>query len=94
MPKHVNERKHLERLQHNLSVAGNGLFLAGSVLYLPDVSHLLGTLMFVAGSAAALLAGLMPQLIRLWISPRESDRDDVVPPAAAVDAPAVDGAAI
>lgn len=94
MPKHVNERKHLERWQHNLSVAGNGLFLAGSVLYLLDVSHLLGTLMFVAGSAAALLAGLMPQLIRLWISPRESDRDDVVPPAPAVDGSAIDGAGL
>lgn len=77
MPKRANERKRLERLQYRLSVAGNGLFLAGSVLYLSESVALLGTLAFVAGSASALLAGLLPQLMRLWICPRESDGDDV-----------------
>lgn len=86
MPTHANQRKRLERLQYRLSVAGNGLFLAGSVLYLSESVALLGTLAFVAGSASALVAGLLPQLMRLWICPREGEEDvpaTVAPTAAA-----------
>ncbi len=76
MRKRSTERKRLERLQHNLSVAGNGLFLAGSVAYLSDGTTWMGTLAFVLGSAAALLGGLIPQIARLWVAPREGDGDD------------------
>lgn len=87
MPTHANQRKRLERLQYRLSVAGNGLFLAGSVLYLSESVALLGTLAFVAGSASALLAGLLPQLIRLWICPRESEENDTPATPAPTAAP-------
>ncbi len=74
MPKHGRERRRLERTQNRLSVAGNGCYLAGSVLYLVNAS-VLAAWLFVVGSLAALLAGVLPQLIRLWIQPRETEGD-------------------
>lgn len=74
MPKHGLERRRLERTQRRLAIAGNGLYLVGSVLYLVEAS-VTAAWLFVAGSLAALLAGVLPQLIRLWIQPRESDGD-------------------
>lgn len=79
MPKHGRERRRLERLQaerwqEGLAVAGNGCYLAGSVLYLVEAS-VPAAWLFVVGSLAALLAGVLPQLIRLWIQPREPEVD-------------------
>lgn len=72
MPRHGSERRKLERIRDGLAHAGNGLYLAGSVLYLID-SPVAAAWLFVVGSVAALLAGVLPQLIRLWIQPREND---------------------
>lgn len=77
MPMRGRERRRLERIQESLAVAGHGSYLAGSVLFLVDAS-VSAAWLFVLGSAAALLAGVLPQLIRLWIQPRESDEGDGV----------------
>lgn len=55
-------------------MAGNGCYLAGSVLYLLDAPSAAAWL-FVVGSALALLAGFLPRLVRLWIQPREASGD-------------------
>lgn len=77
MPLRGRERRRLERVQETLTVAANGCYLAGSVAYLVEAPSVAAWL-FVVGSAAALLAGVLPQLIRLWIQAREVDGDDVV----------------
>lgn len=69
------ERRRLERIQVSLAVAGHGSYLAGSVLFLVDAS-VSAAWLFVLGSVAALMAGVLPQLVRLWIQPRESDEGD------------------
>jgi hypothetical protein len=78
MPTRGRERRRLERAQESLAVAGNGCYLAGSVLYLVEAPTIAAWL-FVVGSVAALVAGILPQLIRLWIQAREGDGDDAVP---------------
>lgn len=72
VPKRGRERRRLERVQNRLAVAGNGCYLAGSVLYLVEAPASAAWL-FVIGSLAALLATVIPQLVRLWIQPREGD---------------------
>lgn len=49
-----------------------GCYLVGSVLYLVEAPAAAAWL-FVIGSLAALLATVLPQLVRLWIQPREGD---------------------
>lgn len=78
MPKHGRERRRLERMQQHLAVAGNGCYLAGSVLYLVE-APVPAAWLFVLGSLAALLSGVLPQLVRLWIQPREKDGDPRAP---------------
>lgn len=68
-------RRRLARSGHGLATAGNGFYLVGSVLYLSEATTLLATWAFVVGSAFALTAGLLPQLVRLWIQPREGEDD-------------------
>ena len=77
MPIRGRERRRLERAQEALAVAGNGCYLAGSVLYLVEAPSVAAWL-FVVGSAAALLAGVLPRLVRLWIQEREVEGDDAV----------------
>lgn len=72
MPKRGRQRRRLERAQSRLAVAGNGCYLAGSVLYLVE-APVSAAWLFVIGSLAALLATVLPQLVRLWIQPREGD---------------------
>ena len=76
MQKYSHQRKRLERLQRRLAVAGNGLFLAGSVLYLSDSGVRPATWLFIVGSACALVAGMLPQMIHTWFSPPEEDPDE------------------
>ena len=64
-----NMRRRSERLGYRVGLAGNALFLAGSVLYLNDGATRMGTWLFVAGSALALLATLLPQMIHIWFCP-------------------------
>jgi hypothetical protein len=68
-------RRRLARQSHGLATAGNGFYLVGSVLYLSDATTLLATWVFVVGSAFALTAGTLPQLVRLFIQPREGEDD-------------------
>lgn len=93
MQKFSNARKHLERIPYRLSVAGNGLFLAGSVLYLTDSAAPLGTWAFVAGSALALLASVLPQLIQSWFCPADEDGDASSPEGGPQTSPTVAAAA-
>jgi len=72
MPMRGRERRRLERVQDRLAVAGHGFYLVGSVLYLVEAPSSAAWL-FVIGSLAALLATVLPQLVRLWIQPREGD---------------------
>lgn len=76
MPNRGHERRRMKRHQDRLAVAGNGLYLVGSVLYLVEAS-VAASWAFVAGSAAALTAGFLPRLVRLWIQPREGEGDPV-----------------
>ena len=69
-------RRRLARSGHGLASAGNGFYLVGSVLYLSEATTLLATWAFVVGSALALTAGLLPQLVRLFIQPREGEDDE------------------
>jgi hypothetical protein len=66
-------------MNDGLALAGHGWYLVGSVLYVAE-APLLAAWSFVVGSVAALLAGILPQLIRLWIQEREGDGDDGLPP--------------
>ena len=75
MPTRGRERSRLERWNDRLALAGHGWYLVGSVLYVVDAPQV-AAWSFVVGSVAALLAGLRPQLIRLWIQERESDGED------------------
>lgn len=72
MQKFSHGKKRLERLQYKLSVAGNGLFLAGSILYVTETA-VAGTWAFVVGSGLALASSLLPQLIQAWFCPAEED---------------------
>jgi len=79
MPQRGNQRRRLRRAQDRLAIAGNGCYLAGSLLYLVDAATP-AALLFVVGSIAVLLASAPRLLIRLWIQPRESEADPVPPP--------------
>jgi hypothetical protein len=68
-------RRRLARQSHGLATAGNGFYLVGSVLYLSEATTLLATWAFVVGSVLAVTAGMLPQLVRLFIQPREGEDD-------------------
>lgn len=90
MQKYSHGRKRLEQqMQYRLSVAGNGLFLAGSILYMTDTGAILGTWAFIVGSAVALLASLLPQIASFWFCPAEEDADDSLAGSADTTAPVV-----
>jgi hypothetical protein len=74
-------RRRLARSSHGLATAGNGFYLVGSVLYLSEATTLIATWAFVLGSVLAVASGILPQLIRLWIQPRESEDDPASPVA-------------
>jgi len=76
MPMRERQRRRLERVQDRLAVAGHGCYLVGSVLYVVHAPTSAAWL-FVIGSLAALLATVLPQLVRLWIQPREGDGGDL-----------------
>ena len=76
MPMRERERRRLERVQDRLAVAGHGCYLVGSVLYVVD-APVAAAWLFVIGSLAALLATVLPRLVRLWIQPREGDGGDL-----------------
>lgn len=78
MPTRSHKRRQLQRVQNGLVVAGNGSYLVGSVLYVMDAPYS-AAWWFVVGSVAAVLAGILPRLVRLWIQPRESEGDTVPP---------------
>jgi uncharacterized membrane-anchored protein len=80
-------RRRLARTGHGLAVAGNGFYLVGSVLYLSEATTLLATWCFVLGSVLAVTSGILPQLVRLWIQPREGEDDTAEPPVAALLGP-------
>ncbi len=69
-------------MSDGLALAGHGWYLVGSVLYVAE-SPTLAAWSFVIGSVAALLAGILPQLVRLWIQEREGDGEDGVAAAPA-----------
>jgi len=76
MPMRDRERRRMEWVQDRLAVAGHGCYLVGSVLYVVEAPTSAAWL-FVIGSLAALLASVLPQLVRLWIQPREGDGGDL-----------------
>jgi len=92
VPTSSGERRRLARLNDGLALAGHGWYLVGSVLYVAEAPTL-AAWSFVVGSVAALLAGILPQLIRLWIQEREGDGADGGPaaPVLAWRLPAVQG---
>jgi hypothetical protein len=67
-------------MNDGLALAGHGWYLVGSVLYVAEAPTL-AAWSFVVGSVAALLAGVLPRLIRLWIQEREGDGEDGLPAA-------------
>jgi hypothetical protein len=78
VPTHSPERRRLARLNDGLALAGHGWYLVGSVLYVAEAPTL-AAWSFVVGSVAALVAGILPQLVRLWIQEREGEDDGSVP---------------
>lgn len=82
MPTRSHKRRQLQRVQNGLAVAGNGSYLVGSVLYVMDAPYS-AAWWFVVGSVAAVLASMLPRLVRLWIQPREGEGDGVAPPTLA-----------
>lgn len=85
MPTRSHERRQLQRVQNGLAIAGNGCYLVGSVLYVMDAPYS-AAWWFVVGSVAAVLSGILPRLVRLWIQPRESEGDPSAPSIASAPA--------
>lgn len=72
MTRHRSLRRRLLRIQHGCSMFGNLCFFAGSLLFLFDELQPVGVLLFIAGSLGMLLGGVLPTLVRLWVSARET----------------------